>query len=1040
MKALIEAAINRSRAVYLILIFLFLAGTSTYINIAKEATPDVKVPVIYASLRYPGISPEDSERLLIKPLEQKLKTIEGIKQMKSAAEDGGGYVLLEFYAGLNSDKALADVRERVNQAKALFPKGTDEPQIHEVNLGLFPVLVVQLSGNVSDRSLYKVAQRLKEEIQSHVPSVLEARIVGDRKESIEIVVNPRVLEGYVLDLPRIIEVFQHNNALISAGVLDTGHGRIPVKVPGLFTNPLEILNAPIASEGSTVLKFKDVAEVRRGFKDPAGFAFDKGQPAVAIEISKRSGQNIINTIEHVRDVVEKLRPTFPESLNINFTQDKSDDIKEMLADLQNSIIAAILLVLSVMVIAFGWRSALLVGLAVPGSFLIGILVIGALGLTINMVVLFSLILSVGMLVDAAIIVVEYADRKMLEGETPMKAFKMAAQRMAWPAITSTVTIVAAFFPLLFWPGVMGQFMKFLPITLVATLTASILMAVIFIPTLGGHFGQHKATAERKSIISAETGDLKELKGTMTGHYVGVLNYCLDRPGKVLAFVFSGLIGVIILTKTFGRGVEFFPDVEPTMGMIEVRARGNLSVYEVRDLVKEVEGRVLKIPGIKSVYTNTDRSAAQQMEEPFSDTVGFLTLEFEHWNQRLPANQIFSLIQEKTKDLPGIVVETHKQKEGPSSGKDIQIEVSADEGVSLESPARRIREIVYSVEGLQGVEDSMPLKALEWSMTVDRAKAAQFNATASSIGAFVQMVTEGYKIGTIRPDDAFDEVDVVIRLNEKYRSIQHLQDMKIKTSYGNMPLSAVVKQEFKPKQQRIERVNGKRVIMIKADVKPGFLADQKIKEIQEKISQENVMHGVSIAFKGQEGDKQETSDFLSKAFFMTIFLIALILVLQFNSFFSVGLVLSAIVLSTIGVMVGLMVTQQPFGIVMGGIGVITLAGIIVSNNIILIDTYDVLKKTIKDPREALLRTGAQRLRPVFLTKLTTVLGLVPMALKLNIDFINFSVTYNAPSSQWWVQLSNTIIFGVLFAGVLTLVVTPCAIMIKERRRLSKPSSL
>lgn len=445
MNALIDAAISQSRTVLFLFAFLLIAGILTYINIPKESTPDVKTPFIYISLHHEGISPEDCERLLLRPLEQKLKSIEGIKEMRATAFESGGVVLLEFYAGSGSEKALSDVREKVSQAKSEFPQNTEEPTIREVNLSLFPVLVINLSGNIPQRALSKIARNLRDTIEEEVSSVLGVNLVGDRNEALEVIVEPSVLEMYKLNLTDIISLFKTNNSLASAGTIDTGAGRYSIKIPGLFTTPFEILNTPIGTYDDAVLRLSDIAKIRRTFKDPSGFARDWGSPAIALEISKRPGENIIEAIEKVRTVVEKERQNWPPNLIVNFSQDQSHEIREMLIDLQNNIIAAVLLVIGVIVLSLGWRSSLLVGLAIPGSFLMGILVLGAIGLTINIVVLFSLILSVGMLVDAAIIVVEYADRMMEKGYPPLDAFKIGAKRMAWPAITSTVTIIAAFF-------------------------------------------------------------------------------------------------------------------------------------------------------------------------------------------------------------------------------------------------------------------------------------------------------------------------------------------------------------------------------------------------------------------------------------------------------------------------------------------------------------------------------------------------------------------------------------------------------------------
>lgn len=564
------------------------------------------------------------------------------------------------------------------------------------------------------------------------------------------------------------------------------------------------------------------------------------------------------------------------------------------------------------------------------------------------------------------------------------------------------------------------------------------MAIIFIPTIGSLVGKSVKNRQKHlqdDFLIQETFD--QTKSPITSAYMKILDRCLNRPGTVLLSVLGLMISIIILTKQLGRGVEFFPDVEASVALLEVRARGNLSASEISNLVKRVETKILDMQEFRSIYTNTDLLAdsnRQNSAELFPDTIGTITLEFTDWQKRRKASTILNEVLRRTQDIPGIFVEVRKENSGPPQGKPIQIQLASKHPEALLPVLTMVRAYVEKVKGLTSIEDSRPISGLEWNIEVDRAQAAKFNANVALIGTFVQFISNGFKLDAFRPDDSKEEIDILLRYPEKYRNLNHLSDMMIQTNEGVVPISLFTKQGFKPKVQKIDRINGKRVFTVKADLKPGILADQKIQELESWLKSTKLDPRVQVTFKGEEEDKQETSAFLGKAFAVTIFLIALILVTQFNSFFSTGLVLSAIVLSTIGVMAGLLLTQQPFGIVMGGIGVIALAGIIVSNNIILIDTFDKLKPHIKDVKEVILRTGAQRLRPVFLTKITAILGLLPMALKLNIDFINTTITYDSPSSQWWAQLSCTIIFGILFGGVLTLLVTPCSLMLRENYKV------
>ncbi len=1032
---IIDSSISRSRTILSIMLLLLIAGTYAYIAIPKESSPDIDIPQIYVSMHLEGISPEDAERLLLRPVEQEMNTIEGVKEMKSSGYQGGGYVLLEFYAGFNKDKALDDVQKAVDQARPDLPPDVDEPSVTEVNFSLFPVLVVTLSGEVPERTLLMLARNLQDEIEG-ISSVLEAGIAGDREELVEIIINPELLESYSLDGIELLRFFDASNQLVAAGNLDTGAGRFAIEVPGLFESIFDLMEMPLRVSGDSVIKIKDVAEIRRTFKDPENFARLNGERAVALEVVKRSGENIIDTIEAVREIVAEEQKHWPAGVEVNFTQDESENIKTMLLDLQNNVISAILLVMIVVVFALGVRSAALVGIAIPGAFLTGILFLYTIGLTVNVVVLFALILSVGMLVDGAIVVTELADRKMTEGLHRREAYAIAAKRMAWPIIASTATTLAAFAPLLFWPDIVGEFMKYMPITLIAVLSASLLMALIFVPVMGSIFGKAGAVDSEtmKSLSAAEEGDLNDIKG-FTGFYIKVLNFALKAPGLVLIAAVIALIGVQVAYAKFGKGVEFFPEIEPEVATVLVHARGNLSIYEKDKLVREVEERVLKIGGVESFYTTSGKSA-QQGSELAADVIGQIQMQFMDWDKRATADEMLAQIRENTADMAGIYVETQKQEGGPPSGKDVQIQLASRFPEKLGKATEQIRAAMEEIGGFRDMEDSRPLPGIQWELDVDRSQASKFGLDISTIGSYIRMVTNGLIAAEYRPDDSDEEIDIVVRHDMGDRTLDQLDRVRIETPGGSVPISNFVERRAKPAVGTINRVDQRRVVTVKADLPPGTNISAKVDEVKDWLQQHRSEFDsdVQITFKGEDEDQREAQAFLMKAFIVALFLMAIILVTQFNSFYSALLILTAVIMSTIGVMIGLMVTGQPFGIVMSGVGVIALAGIIVNNNIVLIDTFDHLRAQYGDRmsmRELILRTGAQRLRPVLLTTITTVIGLMPMALQMNIDFISREVSIGAPSTQWWVQLSTAIVFGLSFSTVLTLVVTPAALMMREK---------
>lgn len=1030
MDAIINAAFERSRTVLALLVLILISGSISYVTIPKEAEPDVAIPIIYVSMRHEGISPEDAERLLVRPMEKELQTIEGVKEMRSSAEEGHASVLLEFDAGFDSDKALQDVREKVDLAKVELPEDTDEPSVNEVNVALFPVLVVTLAGSVPERTLLTLARDLKDKIEG-LREVLEADIAGDREEVVEVLVEPRVLDSYGISYEELINFIWRNNKLVAAGALDTGMGRFSVKVPGLLEGAEDVLSLPVKVVDDRVVTFGDVATVRRTFKDPTSFARVNGRPAISLEISKRVGENIIETIEQVRAIVEAERATWPEGVVVSYSQDKSEDVRTMLSDLQNNVLSAVLLVMVVIIAALGMRTAGLVGLAIPGSFLTGILILYSLGLTINIVVLFSLIMAVGMLIDGAIVVTELADRKMVEGLPRNAAYAVAAKRMSWPIIASTATTLAAFMPLLFWPGVVGEFMKYLPITLLATLSASLIMALIFVPTLGQLVGRQSPLGEDslRSLAAAEKGKLSEIGG-LTGLYIRILERLLAHPLKILMLVSAFLVAVYGAYALWGKGVEFFPSVEPERAAITVRARGNLSVYEQDELVRRVEQRLMGMREIETLYSRSGINLRGQ-ELP-ADTIGVIQMEFIDWQWRRPAEAILAEVRQRTADIAGIIIETRKQEGGPPVGKPVQLQLSSRYPQLLEPAVARIRELLDEVGGFVDVEDDRPLPGIEWQISVDRTQAARFGADITSVGNAVQLVTNGIKVSDYRPDDADDEVDIIVRLPAGQRDLEQLDRLRVQTQYGLVPISNFVRRTPAPKLGNISRVDGQRVMTVKADVPEGVLPATKVEQIQRWLD-ENVQLDprLELTFKGEDEEQRESQQFLGRAFGVALFVMAIILVTQFNSFYQAFLILTAVIFSTVGVLLGLLTTGQPFGIVMSGIGVIALAGIVVNNNIVLIDTYNILRKSGMQATEAVLRTAAQRLRPVLLTTITTILGLMPMVLKLNIDLVHREVTSGAPSTQWWAQLATGVAGGLAFATILTLVLTPCLLLLGER---------
>jgi multidrug efflux pump len=1024
MNALIDAAFSRSKVARLILIFLLAVGSLAYVAIPKESNPEIPIPVIYVSTSLDGISPEDSEDVLVGPMETEFASLTGLKSMTAHASEGGASVQLEFEPGFDAGAALDKVREAADRAEDNLPQDA-RLTVTEINTALFPILNVILSGPVPERTLNALADTLKDDIEA-VGGVLEVDVGGKRTELLEILIDPTVFETYNISFDELIGSVSRNNQLIAAGAIESEAGRLVLKVPGLVENLEDVMELPVLVRGQTVVTFADVASIRRTFEDPSGFARIDGQPALALEIKKRVGANIIETVTEVREVIEAARVDWPDSVQISFTLDESEQVKSMLSDLEANVIAAIILVMIVVVYALGLRSSLLVGLAIPGAFLTGVAGLYFMGFTMNIVVLFSLILVVGMLVDGAIVTVELADRYLHDGHSAQEAYAMAAKRMAWPISASTATTLCVFFPLLFWEGTVGEFMKFLPITVIITLSASLFMALIFIPVVGGLIGKRQSLSARSKaqLHAAERGDPRDMKGFMGG-YVRLLQWSLLRPWVTLSFAVMALVSSFVAYGSLGNGLTFFPDVEPEYAQVEVLAKDNFSVYEQDRLVRQVEARLANYPEIASVYARSGGAIT-------SDTIGSLQLELAEWDTRRPVALIAEDIRADMAQIPGINIQVQSDSGGPGGGLPINLEVLTKNTSDQATAVKMITSEMDRIGGFIDVIETRPSPGVEWEITVDRSEAARSGADVALLGQAVQLLTQGITVATYRPDDADGEVDIVVRFPAVDRTLAELEGLRVPTSAGLVPISNFVSFDPVPRSGTITRIDQARVVEISADVAPDVLVNDQIVALQAAIAELDLPPSVSVDFGGEAEEQAEAMTFLLGAFAAALGLMFMILLTQFDSFWQAFIVMSAIVFSIAGVLLGLMITGRPFGVVMGGIGVIALAGIVVNNNIVLIDTFNELKAAGMSSLEAALRTGAQRFRPVILTSVTTALGLMPMVIGLNINFFTREIVYGAPSTQWWTELSSAIAGGLIFATILTLLVTPAMLMLGERR--------
>ena len=1036
-----------------LMLFMVLGGLFAMTKLALDAEPDIPVPFINVRVILPGVSPEDSERLLVRPLETELKSVEGLKQLDGVGASNVAYMILEFDFPFDKDAVMADVLEKVDRARSEFPQDAREPIVEEVSTSALPIITINLWGDVPERELQRRAKDMKKRIEA-MPEVLSADISGERTDVLEAVLDPAKIESLGITFGEIAGAVSSNNSLIPAGALESESGKFNVKLPGLIKVPSDMADVIIRrSPNGSVVRLGDIADVRRGYRDVATFARFNGRPSVSIEVSKRQGQNIIVTEDKVKALVANIQEasSWPETVNVSYSLSRSTRIKDMVSELFASLVNAVVLVFLVCIAALGWRSAVFVGWAVPGSFLIALFLFLVQGQTINMMILFGLILSVGVLVDSAIVIIEYADRKMDEGVSRLEAFKLAGERMFWPIISSTATTLAAFIPLLFWQDITGKFMSYFPITMIYVLSASTLMALIFLPTLGAKVGfKKKAVANNNAaMLSGGKGDPTKLSG-FTGGYVRVVSKLIHLPLITMAALGLLAFFIVIFFKASIAGpppkpVSFFTQTPSEQVYILARSRGNTTPAQSLAVGKEIERRIDGIEGIESVYTVAGAGAAGGGDAALNgpnnvpaDTSVRVYTELLPFNERRNVVAIMDDLREATNNIPGIYIEVIAVDQGPPIGKNIGVQLTGENREELIAATLKTRIKLASIDGIIDVEDSLPLPGVEWELDVDRVEAGRLGLNVGRIGAAVQFVTEGALVGQYRPLDAEEEVDIRIRYPEGQRDLASLETLRVQTPQGALPLSAVVTTVPRPRLDKIERRDLESYYLVQANTAKGFATNIQQQELRDWLVEDGVLpDSVNFKFLGQAEENAAAAAFGQAAMVAILLMMSVILLLQFNSFYHVFLTLMAVILSVFGVLLGL--AFYPFiSMILTMTGVIALAGIVVNNNIVLIDTYQRLRLNGFSAVDAATRTAAQRLRPVILTTLTTVVGLMPLILGWQANIFTGILSFEgSATSEIWAPISYVIACGLGFATILTLVVTPVLLaapyVLRERLR-------
>jgi multidrug efflux pump len=1011
-------ALRRQVTVLALLVFIVIAGLYCYVTLPRESFPDITIPYVFVTTTYEGVAPQDMEQLITIPIERKLKGIADVEEIRSTSAEGISTVAIKFLPKVDIDDAVQKVRDKVDQAKAdLPPDLPDDPVIQEVNFSDLPVIRVVLSGPFSLRRLQNFAEDFEDRIES-IPGVLDARVTGGLEREIHVEFDLDRVGAYNVPFSSLVSAVTKSNVNMPGGSMDIGEGRYLVRVPEDFKHPSEIFSIVAFVRDGKPVYLRDVAFIRDSFKDPLTRSRINSEKSVTLAVQKRSGENVVRITDEVKRVVNEMRPLVPPALKIDLTSDMSDDVRLMVSDLENNILSGLILVLAVIFTFIGGQSAVFVALAIPYSMFLTFTLLTGFSVTLNMVVLFSLILALGMLVDNGIVIVENIYRHMQQGETREEAARIGTDQVAWPVITSTLTTLGAFFPLLFWPGIMGEFMGYLPETLIMALSSSLFVALVINPVLSSRYQRAKPLVTDAGRPPRETL-IKRL-------YLHLLNWALNHRLIVVLISFVLLIGAVAAYGLFGKGVEFFPETEPRRAYVHIKTPEGTNLDASDRIVAQVEKIVSEYKDIRYIISNIGSVGGDPFSQGGTGThINRVALDFKDLHDRSrPSSGVVEEMRKRVlASIRGAEVQVEKEKHGPPTGPPVNLEISGDDILVLGDLAYRIQSKIKDIPGLVDLKDNFVKGKPEIRVRVDKEKAALLGLDTYTIAYTVKAAINGVKVGVFR--EGKDEYDILARLPERDRhSVENLKRITVSGPRGEpIPLTSVAEVSLASGLGAIMRLDQKRVVTISGDVS-GRLANEIIQDIKTRLASDfEWPRGYSYRFTGEQREQEKAKAFLSKAFVAALFIIFIILITQFNSFLTPIIILTSVLLSLIGVFAGLLVMGMAFGIIMTGIGVISLAGVVVNNAIVLIDYYNQLMARGLASREALIEAGLVRFRPVMLTAITTILGLLPMATGVSFDFLKLAWDIGGESSQWWGPMAVAVIFGLGVATLLTLVVVP-----------------
>ena len=1022
-----ELALRFKTSVYVLIVFIIIAGAVSYRELPLEAAPEVKIPIILVHTLYPGVAPADMEQLVTNVLERELKDLKDVKKMTSSSAESVSLITVEFESGVDLDNAYQKMRDQVDKAKPKLPDAAEDPVLMEINFSEFPMMLVNVSGGYGLARLKQVAEGLEQKIEQ-VKGVLGVDLTGGLDREVQVYVDPRKLQHHEVGVGQVISRIQQEHLTTPAGSLQLGRSKYAVRIPGEFRDVRRMERIVIKAPDGHPVRLADLGRVVDGYKERQTISRINGTACVTLRVKKRAGENIVRISDEIRALLAAELPRLPAGTRYTVRQDNSEFVKDMVSDLENSIITGLILVLAVLLFAMGLRNASLVAIAIPLSMLISFIALQALGITLNMVVLFSLILALGMLVDNSIVVVENIYRHVSEGKPRVRAALAATREVAWPIIASTGTTVAVFFPLLFWPGVMGGFMQYLPITVIVVLASSLFVALVINPVVAATFLKPGGVAVLDSAGQA--------RGLLMRRYARALDWSLDHPKTLLAGTVAALVGAGALYGTLGAGVEFFPVMTPERAQVLIKAPQGTDLSQTDAYMRQVERLAGAADNAEDVVANVGISGgafAPSGGGSSHEAVADLEFKDRHHRSSSPWDTIRAL-RKQLAGLPGAEYRVEVEQGGPPTGAPVSVEISGDDFAVLQRKAEQVKALLRQVRGVVDLKDDFDSARPEVRVRVDRAQAMLRKLDTATVAMAVRTAINGTKAASLRAAD--QEFDIVVRYDGRFRrTIKDLLEIRVLGRDDvQVPLRDVARVETSAGLGSINHIDQRRTILVSSDVS-GRSSAEVMAEVRALLGREvQLPPGYQFHFSGETEEQEAAQEFLSRAFMVGIMIMLIILVTQFNSVMRPALILSSVVMSLFGVLLGLVVTGGKFGIIMTGMGVISLAGVVVNNSIVLIDYATRLREKEGLPlREALRRAGVVRFRPVLLTAITTVLGLLPMALGISIDFRALTIDTGAPSMEMWGPMAQAVCFGLIFATALTLLLVPVMYLVQERAK-------